>query len=482
MTGSLVVRNGAVGLQGDPFPRLCGVLNGNGSASLVSPAANLTKVANCDFIMISLWAGQKDPVTGQTMAQVCAALKAAGVKRIFAYHNIDELNKSQITGANSVIYDVGIYANTNKQFLYANGLTQTTPIDSWFQQSGANGTNPYAKMNYTLNGPKVAGKNWAQWITDRNIGVYYLGTSSAGGPSLTYANIANPYLDGLFTDDVFWRENPNSGNGSGFAGDYNVDGAVDNNNLTGSSIEGETYNLLSWRAHFDYVRSAWPGSMQIANATWGQFNYQLYGLMTIPPTNPIYGSVEGTMVENLIGKSYSVETFASFKAMMAFYRGNLSACRAPFLCMVGHVAAATDYKTQRYALTATLMDNGYAFISADGGYSVASMQIMDEYSFNLGARVGNVPATAYASYSAADYSGLWMSEFTNGYALCGARRGSGAVGSFDQTTPYTCTLPVDTWRLRGTQDPVTNNAAKINAGSTISISPRDGLILSKTPT
>ena len=79
------------------------------------------------------------------------------------------------------------------------------------------------------------------------------------------------------------------------------------------------------------------------------------------------GQVEGVGRECLMGKSWSIETYAGWKPMMDSYRAALANTRAPHDVVFGACSPTADPALYRYGIASALLDDGY-FAFAQNGY------------------------------------------------------------------------------------------------------------------
>jgi hypothetical protein len=166
------------------------------------------------------------------------------------------------------------------------------------------------------------------------------------------------------------------------------------------------------------------------------------------------GQLDGAFHECLIGKSWSIETWGGWNAMMARYRATFANTRAPNAVVFQTCAVNGANPAQaRYGFASALLENGYyAYYTGTGNYWA------DEFSAPLGT-AAEVPPTA------ATASGIWLRRYTNGLVL---------------VNPTASTLSINVGagykRLQGTLDPVVNNGA---AESTVTLPPKSGLVMVK---
>src|SRR6185437_9522806 len=122
---------------------------------------------------------------------------------------------------------------------------------------------------------------------------------------------------------------------------------------------------------------------------------------------------------------------------------------------VGQWGDPHDYQAMRYGLGSTLLgDAYYSFTDASQGYYGSVW--FDEFDVKLG-QGSPAPTTAWQS-------GVWRRDFDNGIVLVNPK-GNG---------PRTVTLETDFVKVKGTQDPVTNNGQTVR---TVTLKDRDGIIL-----
>jgi hypothetical protein len=160
-------------------------------------------------------------------------------------------------------------------------------------------------------------------------------------------------------------------------------------------------------------------------------------------------------MEAYIGKSWSVETWGGWAPMFAQYKQVMSALAAPKLGLFNVWGAKTDYQNMRYGLATCLLDDGYfAYTDTAAGYY--GVVWFDELDQKLG--------SGQAKPTAAWQKGVWRRDFDNGIALVNPK-GNG---------PQTVTLEGPYIKIRGSQDPVTNNGQTVTS---VTLKDRDGIIL-----
>jgi hypothetical protein len=167
------------------------------------------------------------------------------------------------------------------------------------------------------------------------------------------------------------------------------------------------------------------------------------------------GMANGGVMEGYIGKSWSVETWGGWAATLAQYRKVMGALAAPKIGIFNQWGSSTDYQGMRYGLGTCLLDDGY-YSFTDNTKQYYGVVWFDELDQNLGA--GSTKPTA------AWQKGVWRRDFDNGIVLVNPK-GNG---------PQTVTLESSYIKIKGAQDPATNNGQTV---TTVTLKDRDGIIL-----
>lgn len=168
------------------------------------------------------------------------------------------------------------------------------------------------------------------------------------------------------------------------------------------------------------------------------------------------GQLEGINRECLMGKSWSVETYSTWNAMMAEYRTALANTKAPNVVTFGACSPTADAALYRYGIASALLEDGY-FLFAQNGFQLFPW--FDESDAPLG-------TAAEAPPTAATPSGIWMRKYTNGVVLVNPSKTTSA--SIDLGTGYK--------HLNGTIDPAVNNGLPERV---VTLPPRSGLMMVK---
>ncbi len=353
---------------------------------------------------------------------------AAGVTINDAANRIKALNPS----TRIFLYTCAEAQQIPMSSVYADLYTKVQNEQWWLTTSGTSGSkilSDFGNGQYLLNttaGSRKdsSGKTWVQWY--------------AGWVAQKYM-APNPNVDGVFTDDVFYKPRRD--------GDWNLDGSTDSANAVATQKAfRQGYALLA-----DSFRAAAPGKLNIANAAdWGQPGADL---------TEYNGKFNGGLYEHMVGRSNSIETYVGWAAMMTSYRKVMAALAAPKYGICSMSGSPTDYQSVRYALASCSMDDGY-FAFSDQSHLYHGVPWFDEYGAKLGAALSG-PVTA------AWQSGVYRRNFEKGIILVNPK-GNGA---------RTVTLEGDFVKLKGSQVPSVNNGQTVR---TVTLQDRDGIILLRT--
>ncbi len=264
--------------------------------------------------------------------------------------------------------------------------------------------------------PDSDGRRWPQWMAEYADRTYFRSAP----------------FDICYCDNVFQRPR--------MSADWNVDGKDDNPK---DPLIAAGYRA-GHRAEWDRIRQIHPGIRLMGNAEGdlADAEYQ--------------GQLEGAFLEGLMGKSWSIEKYAGWAAMMRRYHGVMANTRQPHIVGFNVHGKTSDFRFMRYALASCLMDDGY-FCFTDSEKEYSSVAWFDEFDYKLGAATSKPPAAPWKE-------GVWRRDFQRGIAL---------VNPTDH--PVTLTLEPGLSHLTGKQDPI-NNGAPV---SSVTLEPKDGIILAK---
>jgi hypothetical protein len=408
-TAALTVCAAAQAFTPPPFPRIGGIQIG-GSYDYNSSTYQ-AELAKQSVMILGYYPGMAPG--GTSMQSDIQAIKAINPNAlVFLYANSDEeMTNPSGNAFASLINQI----NAMNWWLYPSG-TSGTPVPSWFGDGGATINNsPYT--------PKDSqGDDAIDYITKWYVSNFY---------------DPNPAIDGLFMDNVFTKPR--------VSGDWYRNGQ----DLSGSSSQAASALQAGYERWFSLSRQLMPGKYEIANIA----DWYLDG-NALP--SGYQNMADGGVLEAMLGKSYSVEGYAGWSAMMKQYYSAMGAVNAPKLVIFNQWGSPTDYQSMRYGLASCLMNDAYYdFTDNSAGY--AGVVWFDEYNANLGAATSPPPTAAWQN-------GVWRRDFTNGIALVNPK-GNG---------PQTVQLGGTFVKLKGTQDPSVNSGQTVTS---VTLQDRDGIIL-----
>lgn len=199
------------------------------------------------------------------------------------------------------------------------------------------------------------------------------------------------------------------------------------------------------RAEWDMIRKLHPGLPLMGNAD---------GDLAAPE---FAGQLEGAFLEALMGKKWSLETWAGWAPMMERYHQVMANTRSPHLVGFNVHGDTANCQFFRYAFASCLLDDGY-FCFTDAKAEYNSVPWFDEFDFALGGALMKPPVTAWTN-------GVWRRDFSHGVALVNPT-----------AQPVTVTVEPGLRALRGRQDPTVNNGQPVTL---VRLVAKDGIILQR---
>jgi hypothetical protein len=405
---ALALSASALAFTPPPFPRIGGIQIG--APFDYNDTGYQAQLARQSVMVLNYWPGFAPG--GESMESIVKAIKAINPNAlVFLYTESDYQNPYGSTDAMSAFR---AQLNNMKWWLYSGpGLSNPVPT--------RNSTTWYTVNNSPYTPKDSSGDDSIDWITK-----WYV--------SNDYGQ--NPDIDGLYMDNVFVKPN--------VAGEWYDDGVV----LQPSDSRAQAAIQAGYERYFSLVRALMPGKYQIGNiAQWGQSGAVPGGYQ---------GMADGGVLEAMLGQSWSIESWAGWKAMMNQYTLAMQALNAPKLAIFNQWGNPTDYQSFRYGFASCLMNDGYySFTDQSAGYS--GVVWFDEYNANLGQPTTLPPAAAWQN-------GVWRRDFTNGIALVNPK-GNG---------PRTVQLGGTFVKIKGSQDPSINSGQTVTS---VTLQDRDGIIL-----
>jgi hypothetical protein len=408
---AMLLASGALAADKPPFPRLAGV-NIGGPHNYDDPAYQ-AKLAKLEFAVINYYPGW-DNTHDMTMEQVVRNIKALNPNtKIFLYQISMEGDDNSGTFApiKAKIDDMHWWA-------YPTGTSGTRILSPY----GVAENKAVHVINTTLFTPRdSSGFQYWEWHTRWIVQKYAK---------------PNPSIAGIYEDAVFWKPRTDA--------DWNRDGVTDlKSNATAAKWLREGY-----RQRFALMHELMPGKYVIGNiADWG---YKAAVLTELDQT------LQGGIIEGIVGTSYAPEKWASWSEMMSWYRKTMAAIAPPKLVAFNQHGDKADYQALRYGLASCLLDDGY-FSFTDKAQRYTGLVWFDEYDAKLGQATQAPPTAAWQN-------GVYRRNFENGIALVNPR-GNG---------PREVTLEEDFKRIAGKQAPAVNNGQVTRK---VQLNDRDGIIL-----
>jgi hypothetical protein len=382
-------------------------------------AAIQLQIAAGNIALIQVWPNW-EAGRGTTLNKVIRSIKNRNPSElIFQY-----INNNEIVGtaaSNGVFSDLFKKLSAMRWYLYSSG-TNGSPVPSAWQGASEINNTPFTHVD-------SGGDNWVTWYAKWAYKSYY---------------VPNPLLDGFVTDNVFLKPRVD--------GDWDLDGSSEQKNDPKSSL----WLQQGYVQHFATLDALMPGKFQIGNvAEWGasNANLQLYR-----------GMLNGGVMEALIGRSWSVETWGGWQTMMGWISNTMAALGEPKLGVFSQVGDATDYRAFRYGFASCLMtDAYYAFNSLAGGNGDDPW--FDEYAWQ-----GKLGMSTTATPTAAWQKGVYRRDYQHGIVLVNPKNNG----------IQTITLETDYRRLSSTCPSCKNQAPNVNSGElvrTLTLDDRDGIVL-----
>lgn len=408
---ALLLASGALAADKPSFPRLAGV-NIGGPHNYDDPAYQ-AKLAKLSFAVINYWPGW-DKTRDMTMEQVVRKIKALNPDtKIFLYQISQSVDDNNLTFA-----PITTKIDQMRWWAYPSGASGARILESY----GVLVNDPIHVINTTLYTPRdSSGYQYWEWHARWAVQNY---------------SKPNPSIDGLFEDNVFWKPRVDA--------DWNRDGVTDPQD----GANAGKWLREGYRQRFALLHQLMPGKYVIGNiADWGAKDAVLTELNQ---------TLQGGVIEGILGSSYAVEKWGSWSEMMRWYRKTMAAIAEPRLVAFNQHGAKTDYQALRYGLGSCLLDDGY-FSFTDSAQKYTGLVWFDEYDAKLG-QATQVPTTT------AWQNGVYRRNFENGIVLVNPK-GNG---------PREVTLEEDFRRISGKQAPAVNNGQLTRK---VQLSDRDGIIL-----
>ncbi len=389
------------------FPRLLGMNIANDNYHLSTYQSSLAKL---DVVILGFYPGWKKLKTNEPIRDAVRAIKA--------------INPNILIGQYTML---GETQNDVPRYLMYNYKSKKIDLENWWLRNASGNQVQWTPIfdtwiiNYTSwTKSDTNGLRYPQWLAGQDYNLYFQPV-----PEFDIW-----YFDGVVSDPRI-----------PFA-DWKLDGQNYSNTDPVIQQAVREGNASEWSA----AKQLAPNVIMLGNAD-NNLSYPEY-------TNKL----NAAFLEGLMGKSWSMETWAGWDAMMLQYQTIFQNLLAPKLVGFNVWGNVNDYRFFRYAFASCLMDNGF-FSYTDTNVGYASVPWFDEYNVNLGMALDSPQQVQV-------YNGVHIRRFENGLALV-------------NPTTQSINVPVSPGykRILGSQDPLVNNGQTVING--FSLGPKSGLILIK---
>jgi hypothetical protein len=387
-----------------PFPRTMGVSLANKNYDDVTMQR---KLAALDVLVVGFYKNWRGDPTGMAMRAAVQQMRALNPQLLIAQYSLLDQQSPDTTDDTSG--DIAQKLNDTNWWL-RNAAGQMVQTSVMYNDWAVNISQSVA--------PDAKGQRFPEWYADRMYQQVFKPV-----PQLTAWYLA--VVDAQPRDTV--------------VGDWDLDGKDDPPASVGAAYRA------GQRAEWDHIRAIHPGAVLFAE------------LGNHDASAPEYvGVLDGAFLDAMMGKDYSLETYAGWQTMMARYRAVMANTRAPHLVGFDVRGAIDDYRAMRYGLTSALMDDGY-FSYSDLNSGTTWGKSYDELNVDLGRAIDPPPTVAYQDQ-------VYLRRFEHGLAVVNSSKDTAAVVD----------MPMGYRRITGTQAPTVNTGEAV---TTLTIAPRDGYVL-----
>jgi hypothetical protein len=385
--------------SGPAFPRLLGMEIG--TSHYLAPKLE-SRILRLNIVILNFWRGQR--IEGHRMGYVVRTLKYLAPHLVIGQYTImDAAYKGSWDPAQADI------------------AAKLTREDWWLRGPGGHriqlaAVNHNYQTNFTRFTRKDAqGQRYPQWLAARDDQLFF----------------QKAPFDLWFFDDVGAKER-------GPRADWHGDGVRVSSAQAAIQHAYRAGQAAEWAA----ARALAPHLLFMGNAD-NDLHYPTYR-----------GKLQGAFLEGLMGRSWSLATWAGWDRMMRRYRDVFANLAPPKLVGFNVAGNPKNYRFFRFAFTSCLMDNGY-FSFTDKKHLYATLPWFDEYNITLGYPLDPPQRKPWRH-------GVYRRRFQDGVAL---------VNPTDQPE----TVTVHGYRhFLGGQDPRVNNGRPVTR---VRLAPRDGVVL-----
>jgi len=395
---------------GGTFVRPAGaapLLGMNIGAKNYDDPAYQAKLARLDTAILGFYPGWRGDTNGSIIRKAVQQMKALN----------PNLKVGQYTILNEQVDDPAKTSNTDV-------ITKLDQMNWWLRDAATGAKTQWTAsydaydINFTTwSHADSNGERYPQWLARRNFNRYFSPV---------------PEIDVWYYDNVMKYSRVSQAN-------WRLDGSNISSQESTVAASYRTGQAAYWAA----AAALAPGRIHMGN-TDNELSYPEYK-----------GKLSAAFLEGLMGKSYSVEAWGGWTAMMQRYFNTMANLKSPALLGFNVHGSPTDYRFFRYAFTSCLMGNGqFSFTDAVAGYS--SVPWFDEYEVALGAAIDAPTLTAWSN-------GVHRRRFEKAMVLVNPNADARSV----QIEPG--------WRrLLARQDPVANDGTPVTY---LTLGPKEGLVL-----
>lgn len=417
---AIFVFTSAPALAGPDFPRLGGYLIG--SPQNYDDPSYQAAISKLDVAVIGTWPGWRKSAGSSALDQAVRSIKNQNPTiKVFHYEILEAIGVGQ-----AAYSEVLNKINSMNWWAYVSGTSGQRVLSSW---QGSDG--PFYEINITDSAPSDSnGDKWTDWYAKWAVRTYITPT---------------PSLDGLYTDNV--TSGPPLGTTDA---DWNRDGTAESSK---SQSVQQVYRQ-GYLRFFGDLRQLMPGKLLMGNlASWGNNGNSLA---------TISGQLNGGVIEGIVGKSWSTESWGGWKKALDQYRQVMAAVATPKLVIFHQMGDPADYQSIRYGLVTCMLDDGYFSFSPanSNGDDYHRIVWVDEFDAKLGQAITPPPTSPWQN-------GVWRRDFQNGIAIVNPK-GNGT---------QTVNLGGSFRTINGSQVPSINNGQIVNS---VTLQDRDAIILLST--
>jgi len=271
-------------------------------------------------------------------------------------------------------------------------------------------------LNVTNSSPKVQGKSWNEYLTG----------------FVADELLASGLWDGVFYDNAWDNITWFAGNDIDLSGNGQIDG---------------------------FLNEKWVDGMKFIYNKTRELTNDKYIIVGNNNNSTYSGELNGMMFENFPDGNWG----NNMKNYESYYKKLLPNSKISIVnSNTGNTGKSSDYKTMRFGITSTLLENGY-YSFDHGDKDHGQLWWYDEYDVNLGKALNDSESLEQKN----NYEdGVWKRDFENGLAIVNS---SGKKETIDLGGEYE--------KIHGTQDSNINDGSIV---SEITLNEEDGLILLKT--